>query len=340
MDRARQQIAAGLAPQLKAVGDREHRRFVAAADRSLWAVWRKWGLTLANPLRVTGEKRIRAAAYQDFLAAWPKASDASSEADSALALVGMRLGHRSWTLELLRAVVDVDIGRRSGGQTSPRPSVVPDLLPQVRGSELDRHALLGFCLAIGDMRGILGLAYELPARGLTRAEKRLFLYPLPAAGAIRAAIGAADSEPELLLAVARNESLFEPAVRSRAGALGWMQIMPFHYPLKGAVAGAGNWRVPAVSVERGDRLLTENRRRYHGDAYRTVAAYNAGPGAAGRWDRQLGGGASPDLYLAWIGYPETRAYVEKVLIDREVYRELIGAQAAPAAGTESGARTE
>ncbi|MCB1182956.1 hypothetical protein KDM41_05945, partial [bacterium] len=67
------------------------------------------------------------------------------------------------------------------------------------------------------------------------------------------------------------------------------------------------------------------RRRYAGDAYRVLAAYNAGPEAADRWDRQLGGDAPADIYLAWIGYPETRRYVEKVLIDREIYSAIIGA---------------
>ena len=56
-----------------------------------------------------------------------------------------------------------------------------------------------------------------------------------------------------------------------------------------------------------------------------VAAYNAGPKAASRWERQLGGSPDRDIYLAWIGYPETRHYVEKVLIDREIYDWLITA---------------
>jgi len=326
VDRARRSILSGGAPDLSAAVAAEQTRFRNAADRELWPVWRKWGTALADPARVTGEKRTRAASYQDYLAAWRGADSGLAAADSAFSLVGLRLGDRPWVTELLRTTLDVDVGRVCGWQTPPRRSPIPDLLAAVRGSELDRHALLGFCLAIGDMRGILGLAYELPARGLTRAEKRLFLYPLPPAGAIRDAIGAAASEPALLLAVARNESLFEPAVRSRAGALGWMQIMPFHFPEKGSLAGARNWRVPALNVQRGDALLSENRRRYGGDPYRTVAAYNAGPGAADRWDRQLGGQAARDLYLAWIGYPETRAYVEKVLIDREIYHEIIRAQ--------------
>ncbi len=327
VDLARDRITSGAAPAVKPVKPTEQAAFLAAAEAPLWELWYKWGMTLANPQKVTGDRRRRAFAYREALYAGLESADGGALADSALAIVALRFAGRSWTEELLRKIIDVEAGRLCGWQTPPRPSPVPKLLPQVRGSELDRHALLGFCLAVGDMRGILGLAVEIPGRGLTRAEKRLFLYPLPAAGPIREAIMQAENDPALLLAVARNESLFEPAVRSRAGALGWMQIMPFHYPQKGAVFGAGNWRIPAMSVQRGDGLLTENRRRYKGDPYRILAAYNAGPGAAGRWDKQLGGNASGDIYLAWIGYPETRAYVEKVLIDREIYHAMIGANA-------------
>ena len=54
-----------------------------------------------------------------------------------------------------------------------------------------------------------------------------------------------------------------------------------------------------------------------------MAAYNAGAGAAQRWDRQLGGSAGRAEFLAWIGYDETRRYVAAVLTDREIYRWLL-----------------
>ena len=326
VDLARLLIGSGAAPIVRPVTAKAHAGFAAAADQDLWQIWYKWGVALADPAQVSGDRKTRAIAYREALLKGLEGDSDTKLLNSALAVVALRLGDRPWLPELLRQTTDVDAGRLCGWQTPPRPSLVPGLLPEVRGSELDRHALLGFCLAIGDMRGILGLAFELPGRGLTRDEKRLFLYPLPTDGPIREAILAGDNEPALLLAVARNESLFEPAVRSRAGALGWMQIMPFHYPQNGAVFGPGNWRIPAMSIKRGDGLLTENRRRYKGDPYRILAAYNAGPGAASRWDRQLGGDAEADIYLAWIGYPETRAYVEKVLIDREIYNAIIGAK--------------
>jgi len=297
--------------------------FLAASAQSLWPLWIKWGLNLANPEPVEGVVRERAIAYGQALTAMSEETDALAQRKAALNLISARLGDRPAFTAILKQAFDRDVCLASGWEIAPDPSLVPVILPSLRGSELDRHALLGFALAAGDMRGILAVAVELEGRGLTLEEKRRFLYPLPSEGAIFEALITAESDPALLLAVARNESLFEPSVRSRAGALGWMQIMPFHYEDRGALPGSGNWRNPGISIGKGDRLLAENRRRYDGNPYQAVAAYNAGPRAASRWEAQLGGNPDRAIYLAWIGYPETRHYVEKVLIDREIYDWII-----------------
>ncbi len=326
-------VASGKAPALvAATGDRGRemkQALLAAADRPLWELWFRWGLALADPGPVTGQVRERAIAYGNIMQEGLDSGSDSGQAEVVLAAAAFRLGGRQEILEpLLTRMTDRDAARISGWTTVPMRSPVPSLLPVLRRSQLDMHAVLGLALLLGDMRGCVALAYELPGAGLTAEQKRRFLYPLPAEGPIRQALLEAESEPALILAVARNESLFEPAVRSRAGALGWMQIMPFHFPSRGALPGQSNWASPGVSIRLGDRLLTENRRRYDGDPYLAVAAYNAGPGAAERWRRQLGGTERRDIYLAWIGYPETRNYVEKVLIDREIYDWILADQGA------------
>jgi len=325
-DQIRELIETGQAPDLGPVEEARQEQFNLAANQSLWKLWATWGITLANPEAVSGRKRERAILYRDALLAMAGKMDPVQVQEAALGIIARRLGDSPVFERILAQALDRDIGLVSGGITLPEPSAVPEMLPSLRGSELDRHALLGFALALGDMRGILAVATELDSRGLTPGEKRRFLYPLPDKGAIYKAISEADSDPALLLAVARNESLFEPSVRSRAGALGWMQIMPFHFEDRGALPGGANWRNPGVSIRYGDGLLRENSRRYEGDPYLAVAAYNAGAGAASRWEKQLGGSPARDIYLAWIGFPETRHYVEKVLIDREIYDWIIRAE--------------
>ncbi|MCB1184969.1 hypothetical protein KDM41_16195, partial [bacterium] len=164
VDGARHRVAGGLAAPVAAAGPALRDSFALRADRDLWPVWTRWGLALADttPLPDPGRRR-RAARYAAVL------SDETTgrPAERALAAVALRLGDRDWWPVLLRQAVDADAARLAGRDTPPWPSPVPDLLPDVRGSELDRHALLGFFLALGDMRGVLGVAYELPGRGLT-----------------------------------------------------------------------------------------------------------------------------------------------------------------------------
>jgi hypothetical protein len=326
LEQAQSVVESGRVEDLGPAADSRREGFRQAALEPRWDLWVRWGLTLANPDPVQGLKRERAVLYRDALREMEQISDPAQRELAALGIIADRLGENEVFPRLMEQAFDRDVGLACGWKTPPRPSSVPDVLPLLRGSELDRHALLGFALALGDMRGILAVAVELEGRGLTPEEKRRFLYPLPDSDAIHAAILEADSDPALLLAVARNESLFEPSVRSRAGALGWMQIMPFHYEDRGALPGENNWRNPGVSIRQGDQLLRENSRRYQGNPYQAVAAYNAGPGAASRWEKQLGGSPDRDIYLAWIGYPETRHYVEKVLIDREIYDWIIRAE--------------
>ena len=326
LSQAKVLVENGQAKDFRPPSELRHEQFRLATGNSLWRHWASWGITLANPEPVQGRKRERAVIYRDGLLAMQEEIDPARIESAALGVIAHRLGENPVFEALLAQAFARDVGLASEGKTMPEPSTVPAMLPLLQGSELDRHALLGFALAVGDMRGILAVATELEGRGLTPEEKRRFLYPLPDTGSTRDAIMDSDSDPALLLAVARNESLFDPSVRSQAGALGWMQIMPFHYEDRGALPGEDNWRNPGVSIRHGDGLLRENSRRYHGNPYLAVAAYNAGPKAASRWERQLGGSPDRDIYLAWIGYPETRHYVEKVLIDREIYDWIIGAE--------------
>jgi len=101
----------------------------------------------------------------------------------------------------------------------------------------------------------------------------------------------------LLAAVAKQESGFDPAAVSSAGARGLMQLMP------GTAATLGvNPDDPAQAVDGAARLLRDLIAEF-GRTDLALAAYNAGPGAVHRY-----GGIPP--------YPETRHYVAAVLADQ------------------------
>ena len=101
--------------------------------------------------------------------------------------------------------------------------------------------------------------------------------------------------PSLIAAVAWHESRFNPAARSPKGARGIMQLMPATARSLGVDPAD-----PAANVAGGTAYLSRLMARYDGDVVKSLAAYNAGPGAVDRWH-----GVPP--------FAETRAYVAAIL---------------------------
>ena len=294
----------------------------------LWACWARWGQAL---LAAAPSVADSAGDYRAALADVLDAADPLQRHTIAAAAAARQLRETPDLTTLLHWAMARDIERLSEGACLPHRSPLPRLNAprQLAGwaQHLHVHALMGAALALGDDRGLLAMAIRLPAAGAREMDRLPFSYPVPGDPAIRRALSASGLPVELLLAIARNESLFEPAIRSRAGALGYMQIMPFHYLDPAGPSGPQHWRHPAASLQAGSRVLSEEVRRHGGDPYRSVAAYNAGSVPVLRWDQQLQPGTTGRLYRAWISYPETRGYTLRVLRDRAIYRALLSAAA-------------
>jgi cell wall-associated NlpC family hydrolase len=118
----------------------------------------------------------------------------------------------------------------------------------------------------------------------------------PYAGQIAAAARAAGIDPALLAAVAWTESGFDPSARSKAGAVGLVQLMP----RTAQGLGVTDRTDPAQSLRGGATYLKQQLAAFDGRTDLALAAYNAGPTAVRR-----SGGVPP--------YEETQRYVEKVL---------------------------
>lgn len=110
-------------------------------------------------------------------------------------------------------------------------------------------------------------------------------------------------DPALLKGLIRQESNFDPAARSGAGAQGLTQLMPG----TAASLGVTDATDPAQAIDGGAKYLKAQLDRFGGDASKALAAYNAGPGAVAKY-----GGVPP--------YAETQNYVTKVLGYAAEYR--------------------
>ncbi len=124
-------------------------------------------------------------------------------------------------------------------------------------------------------------------------------------------------ERSLVLGVARSESLFMSDVRSPAGAIGLMQLMPatgqeVAEGLGIRYRGQQTLVNPVTNARLGSEYLHRMLRRFDQNPVLAAAAYNAGPHRVDRWLPRTGT-MPAEVWLASIPYDETRGYVQRVL---------------------------
>ena len=152
-------------------------------------------------------------------------------------------------------------------------------------------------------------------------------------------------DPALVYAIVRQESRFDPAARSHAGATGLMQLMPATAAEIGGddrlKSEPGRLLDPATNLRLGQDYFAWLLRRggVEGDVLRAVAAYNGGAGMVARTVERMGADDDALMLVESLPYAETRNYVERVMAGYWTYRRMFGADSASLDAVAAGART-
>lgn len=139
--------------------------------------------------------------------------------------------------------------------------------------------------------------------------------------------------PEVILALTRQESEFNPRAFSHAGARGLMQLIPATAQLTARKERMRYDRAalindPYYNMILGSAHLSHLLERYDGSLVMTFAAYNAGASRVEQWVGRYGdprdGSVDPLDWIEQIPFAETRNYVQRVLENMQVYRARLG----------------
>jgi soluble lytic murein transglycosylase len=151
-------------------------------------------------------------------------------------------------------------------------------------------------------------------------------YPLVYSDLVGRETAANGLSEGLIYSLIRAESGFSPAIKSPAGAIGLMQLMPATAKATAREQGAFNPQqltLPEYNIKLGTRHFRDLMKDYDGDVVYSIAAYNAGAAAVDRW-RKNTRGLKMDEFIENIPYQETRDYVKKVYASAATYRKLYG----------------
>jgi soluble lytic murein transglycosylase len=174
----------------------------------------------------------------------------------------------------------------------------------------------------------INLGWDLRERGMDWSRALLeVLYPFPHREMVYRAAGARGLDPILVASIIRQESAFAPAIVSRAGAVGLMQVMPVTGSQLAATEGPRDFDpeslvTPEINLHLGTRYLLDLLERYEGLPF-VLAAYNAGPSRADAWS-SFPEADDPDRFTERIPFAETRDYVKQIGRNLALYGALYG----------------
>jgi soluble lytic murein transglycosylase-like protein len=211
---------------------------------------------------------------------------------------------------------------------------LPDLAEDAAEVEKDRDPLFLAAVTseLGEhRRAIAFLKRRYPQLGTPEEASvplvaRRAFYPLGHAELVTRTAARRGLPPALLFALIRQESVFQTSVKSHAGALGLMQVMPAtgrFLSRREKKRGRPDLLDPEENVRLGAAYLADLLAASGGNRAAALAAYNAGPGRLRQWKKEFGM-LPPDEFLESIPLAESRLYVKRVLFFEGAYAALYG----------------
>ena len=155
-------------------------------------------------------------------------------------------------------------------------------------------------------------------------------YPAPYRQAILSAAKARKLDPRFILALIKQESVFKPLAKSPAGARGLLQLTMDAAQKYGPAAGLNSLREnqlyqPDTSIRLGAQYLEYLTQLFPQMLEPVAASYNGGEDNVARW-LERAKHKDPGVFTAEIGFDETKGYVQKVMSNYRVYRQLYTAE--------------
>lgn len=162
------------------------------------------------------------------------------------------------------------------------------------------------------------------------------IFPLDFWPLIQKHAAARKLDPYLMAALIAQESTFDPSIRSRANAIGLMQILPSTGRRYARLLGIPRFSTamltrPETNIRIGMAYFSDLVRRF-GRTDFALAGYNAGESRIAQW-RAERPGLEADEFVDDVPFPETQNYLKRILGTAEDYRRIYGpgGQAAPKA---------
>lgn len=151
-------------------------------------------------------------------------------------------------------------------------------------------------------------------------------YPAPYRQSILSAAKSRKLDPRFILALIKQESVFKPTAKSPAGARGLLQLTMDAAVKFGPAAGfrslsENQLYQPETSITVGAEYLKHLTDMFPEILEPVAASYNGGEDNVARWlkrSKQM----DPGVFTSEIGFDETKGYVQKVMSNYRVYREL------------------